>query len=911
MPRVNFEEVSRAAQASSLDLLFRWFPEGRIERREFMIGSIAGEKGRSLSVNIETGKWADFSAGLSGGDLIDLYQAKSGLGPVEAAKAVAADLNLGPAPLPDGALDRMERKRRPERQFEPIMPPPPGKKPPTEHYKYGVPDHVAEVRDQDGILLHVIHRFEASERTDGKKQVIPWTFGTMTSDDGSTSTKWHAIAPPAPRPLYGLPIPAGKRFLIVEGEKKRDAAQRLLAGSPWHAISWPNGFKGIGHAGWTVLAGLSGDIWRDNDPQGLEGAQAIVNVLRGVAEDVRIVQLPDGLPPKWDLADAEKEGWTTAQVVNTIEPGYMPADGGGGANEPPPWEDDGRQEDDGRREPTPPHRRGADAGWPFKALGYDRTRYFFLPGGTGQVTAMTARDLHNSATLKALAPLSWWEGAFPKKKEGIAIEAAGDALMRACEQVGVYDDERLRGRGVWLDDGRTVVHLGDRLLVDGSSLDPGYIDSALIYETERALSIPTAPPASKKEAAGLIKVCCGVAWENPERDGRLLAGWLVIALVCGAMPWRPHAWVTSDAGGGKTWVLDNLIRPTIGSLALRVQGSTTEAGLRGKLKLDARPVIFDEAEGESEEDRKRVQQVLNLARQASSEDGAEVLKGTREGGSMAYRIRSCFVFASINPGLTQAADASRTMQLNIRPSLDAKIRSDAFRKLKEDHKAIMTPEFPARLLARVLQLVPVIRANAETLADAIARDGVSRRTGDTLGVILAGAYSLTSEGRLTVEEAERFIASRDWVRAAAKDAEAEPEWSRVLTKLMQYEIRFTSGNGRPEVQPIGALIAAQLPGADTDGALLQPAAATAVLKRHGIRADSIGGGPLEIRILNRSEAAEKAFEGTTWAKSWGAMIERAPGGKRNVAVRFSTYLEGKSVTVPVATAMPDYGENEA
>jgi len=89
------------------------------------------------------------------------------------------------------------------------------------------------------------------------------------------------------------------------------------------------------------------------------------------------------------------------------------------------------------------------------------------------------------------------------------------------------------------------------------------------------------------------------------------------------------------ARNGKTWLVDNIIAPALGDSSLTVQSNSTEAGIRQRLKQDARPVIFDEAEGESQHARQRMQAVLELARQASSDGVAEIAKGTA--GGKAYR----------------------------------------------------------------------------------------------------------------------------------------------------------------------------------------------------------------------------------------------------------------------------------
>src|SRR3546814_10759108 len=89
--------------------------------------------------------------------------------------------------------------------------------------------------------------------------------------------------------------------------------------------------------------------------------------------------------------------------------------------------------------------------------------------------------------------------------------------------------------------------------------------------------------------------------------GWLLAGWIAIAVICGALNWRPHVWLTGSSGSGKSWLLDNVIRPLIGAIAVYCQSNSTEAGIRQTLATDARPVLFDEAESEDAKAQVRIQ----------------------------------------------------------------------------------------------------------------------------------------------------------------------------------------------------------------------------------------------------------------------------------------------------------------
>lgn len=867
-PLLDFEGVAGAALKACPDLLWRWFPAGRIVGREFMVGNLRGDRGESLSINLDTGLWGDFAGPERGGDLVALYAAIHGLGQGEAARALAAELSM---PLrPCGAGTSADVIRMPSRgqDWRPLLPvPDTAPPPPNRHPNWGTPAHVAEVRNSTGALLHLILRFEPPA---DRKRVVPLTYGTL---DGRTD--WHWKGPAAPRPLYGLDRLAahpGRPVLVVEGEPKRDAAHRLL-GARAVVVSWPNGADGVGKADWDPLRGRDVAVWPDADSMGRAAAAAVEVVLRGVGASVRVVAPPDAVPTGWDLADAERGGWTGDRV----------------------WEHLQRRSGDGGPERPPPAEHRAE--WPFRLLGHDRGQFFFLPRGGGQVARLNARDLHNPASLVALAPLDWWEAAFPGR-ESFNARKAGNDVIRACERAGVFEPDRLRGRGAWLDEGRVVLHLGDRMLVDGAEVAPAAFRSRFIYEVARPFAVPLGEPLDDAAASGLVRLCCEVPWEDRGRDGRLLAGWLVAATVCGALPWRPHLWVTSETGGGKTWVLENLVQPVLAELALQVQGKTTEAGLRGELRLDARPVVFDEAETQNDADRARMQQVLDLARVASSDDGSDIIKGTRDGGATRYRIRSCFAFSSVNLGLSQAADESRAIVLNITPNPDKAAREDAFERLKRLHAEVLTPEFPARLLARTLALLPAIRANAEVLAAAISRGGVSRRTGDTLGVILACARSLDSAATMTAREADAFVARRAWVRDTAKRAEVAPEWERALSHLMQAEVRLVLiGSGRLDVATVGDLVGACV-GAGTNP--VPKPEADAALKRHGLRV-------IEGRLLigSKSDPVRKVFASTPWADAFYATIARAPGAKKDVQTRFGPAYKDKCVSVPVTLLTED------
>jgi putative DNA primase/helicase len=96
-PRLDFPAIARAALPHLPELCRRWLPGGRLVGRNWICGSLRGERGRSCRVSLATGRWADFSTGETGGDAIDLCAAIHRLSPREAAERLAGMLGMGGA----------------------------------------------------------------------------------------------------------------------------------------------------------------------------------------------------------------------------------------------------------------------------------------------------------------------------------------------------------------------------------------------------------------------------------------------------------------------------------------------------------------------------------------------------------------------------------------------------------------------------------------------------------------------------------------------------------------------------------------------------------------------------------------------------------------------------------------------
>ena len=167
----------------------------------------------------------------------------------------------------------------------------------------------------------------------------------------------------------------------------------------------------------------------------------------------------------------------------------------------------------------------------------------------------------------------------------------GDSLLRAADRLGQVDMSSVYGRGaVRLPGGQIVYHLGDRLLVDGEerSLD----DDEITWMAEPR--IPLSPSATDSERQAMAKAVMRYRWSNP-MDGKRLLGWMVSAIIGGALEWRPHIQITAPSGMGKSWLLREVVAGLMGPLLQRI-ADASPAALARLTAHASLPFSFDEAE---------------------------------------------------------------------------------------------------------------------------------------------------------------------------------------------------------------------------------------------------------------------------------------------------------------------------
>lgn len=280
-----------------------WFPNGEIKGNEFEVGSLQGEAGHSLKINIRTGMWKDFATGHSGGDLISLYAAIKGLSQKEA----AAEL----APLIPSFSERFAKPPRPSKKTHNIIQPPKGTPLPNMvHGKYGKPSEWYRYTNHDGETLFLVARYDH----DGTKDLIPYCY--------TTDEKWINRMWPGLRPLYGLgpDLLNAKNVLIVEGEKAVNAAKKIIGeAGRYHVVTWSGGAQAHDKTDWTPLFSKNVLIWPDADEAGKRAADQIASRLLDRAKEIKIIELGD-INGGWDAADALSEGMGWSNFLEWAKP---------------------------------------------------------------------------------------------------------------------------------------------------------------------------------------------------------------------------------------------------------------------------------------------------------------------------------------------------------------------------------------------------------------------------------------------------------------------------------------------------------------------------------------------------------------------------------------------------------------
>lgn len=699
---------------------------------------------------------------------------------------------------------------------------------------YGKPVAGWRYHTADGELAFCVARLEKHTADGAKKAILPfywdgaqWRLGQAFEDD---------------RPLYNLPDLAKRPeapVLVVEGEKCAVAGQKALP--DYVVVTWAGGSKAITKTDWSPLEKRDVTIWPDADGPGIGAAQSIQSRIPH-AKILNFTDASDG----WDLADAVDEGQDPDVLIKET-PVF--------ASAPVPGSVDGEGSPD------------TDAG-PFVALGYSPEMHFFLLK-QGRILYGIPRGAIGRHLLE-LAPLSYWGRRHMVTDQGNVKSGPGtDYVIRLSEAAGRYEPETIRGAGVWREGDEIVVNDGRRMVRhNGEVVSYEDYQSANFYVSSDARFGDLAGSVSTPDEGWKLLELFRAQQFNSDAMAASALGWALISPFGGLLKWRPHIWLTGRKGAGKTFVVENLIKPLVGPFAYHGSGKDTEAGIRRSLRTDARPVILDEMEPRTKKEQEKIESKVELARNASSDTSGYITQAGKEGGVDKYSIRSCFAFASVQVPSMGAAIDSRMIRCEFRTVIEEGAKHSTTRQL------IGLLDDAGRFRRRMFRMLPGIIRDIDYLRQTLPGLLSSQREADQVAPIVAALWSATHDVPL-VDSANDDLLPRllpSFQRLAEDVIEDE---DRVVYHILQATIR-TDENKNRTVAELLRLIDDTLFAANEGTA---PVWAEQMLSRIGIRIiehknGEAGAAVRALAIATQSDRIAELLRDTPYASGYDAQLRR-------------------------------------
>ncbi|MDR3362400.1 MAG: AAA family ATPase [Desulfovibrio sp.] len=405
---LDFQAINSAVLANP-SFLERRLPNAKRQGRELKAGDIHGAPGDSFSINIESGKWADFATDESGGDTVSFVAAQEGIGQGEAARLISDALGL-PITAP---LVRKSKKL----PYCPI--------------DWDNPSHVYPYYNPDGSHAYDVLRWEK----EGYRKSIRQSKGF---DENGNRIQSRLDAKQVPYNLcaaIGTPSVSDSSFVvIVEGENKANSLLDMdicASCNPGGAGKWmpeyAQYFKGKGIV-----------ILPDNDDPGKKHAAAVAESLAPVAEYVKIVDLP-GLPEKGDVLDWLQMPGNDKERLQAL------------MNDAPYWKPEPGKEPD----PRPLSIDWTACGGVSYLTAYPEQfqyllRWAFLQGELGLISGPPGSgkgtfSLQMAAYMAAGLPVfDWWEVPEPVKVLYISAEDSRPVIHRRLHHALIKLPEEMR-----------------------------------------------------------------------------------------------------------------------------------------------------------------------------------------------------------------------------------------------------------------------------------------------------------------------------------------------------------------------------------------------------------------------------------------------------------------------------------
>lgn len=511
---------------------------------------------------------------------------------------------------------------------------------------------------------------------------------------------------------------------------------------------------------------------------------------------------------------------------------------------------------------------------PVRPLGMDGDVVFFIDAN-GQLQSTTPSSFGQGFVQMLFGDrqnfLYWAWPRFNKAKDvdGWRAEKVREHFYAAASRKGLWKSvEKVRGLGAWPGrNGELILHCGEALYIDGELHPTGEIDGHF-YPRRPTTFFPAAEAVSDDDnpAHDVLTALRSWSWGRPDVDPLLILGWIGVALLAGALPWRPSMFLVGDRGTGKSSlqaVLKAIFGPAIVSTP-----DTTPAGIYQHIGSDALPIAVDELEADG--DNRRASAVVKLARLAAS--GGLMLRGGQDHQGIEFQARSTFLFSAINRPPLPAQDLSRLALINIGKLDPAKLTSAP---TLADADTI-----GPRLLRRMADNWSDFDKLYEEYRTAMRSGGHDSRGQDTFGIFLTCAHMLLGDEGLE-REGLPFETLEPWAHTLAAETlqeveDAQDNWQACLQHLLTSRVEAWRNGQR---QTVGALLDAM--GSPEEGLTFAGCQAELAQAGLGLMAPGTIASGYVLAVPNSGPLIASLFKGTPWGGEghlgvWGPALRQGP-----------------------------------
>lgn len=285
--KIDLEQIKYDLLDKIEEALFYLFPNGRIHNKQFYIGNLKGDQGKSLIVQLageKQGNWFDFATD-EGGDILSLWQEVMGYNKSEFPKLLT-DINEWLGNIPTTRKNQIVQN--PSKQSPPLD-------------NLGKPTAKWDYLNKDNRIIACVYRYD----NENGKEFRVWDV-----------SKRRSKAPDI-RPLYNIPaIIKSKKIVIVEGEKSADALIKIgiTATTAMFGANAP-----LNKTDFSPLKDKEVIIWPDNDEAGIDYAQKLSQHLQNIALIISTLSPPENKNDKWDAYDAVEEGFDVRSFLNSAK----------------------------------------------------------------------------------------------------------------------------------------------------------------------------------------------------------------------------------------------------------------------------------------------------------------------------------------------------------------------------------------------------------------------------------------------------------------------------------------------------------------------------------------------------------------------------------------------------------------